>query len=188
MVITMKSISFFHKQILAALSLATVFAGGCVSVDASVPEIQLVQSNMEFEAVPMEVIRAVGEVSTSQVFSYDHDPFDLPEGMESKVRTVGVSLRANQGIEDFSFLRSMRVAISDGVNPEFELATFEHVESSADNAGEVLVMKVNPDVDTMAVLKSESLGFAIDLTGSLPTVAWSLDVLIDMSGEVQFTL
>jgi hypothetical protein len=187
MVITMKSIHF-DKQILAALSLATVFAGGCVSVDASVPEIQLMQSNMEFQAVPGDVIRAVGELSTSQIFSYDHDPFDLPEGMKSKVRTVGVQLRANQGIDDFSFLNSMRVAISDEVNPEFELASFEHVEGSSDNTGEVLVMKVNPDVDTMAILESESLGFAIDLSGALPTVDWSMDVLIDMSGEVQFTL
>jgi len=188
MVIKMKSIRFFPKQILAALSLAVVFAGGCISVDADVPEIQMVQTDMRFDAVPAEVIRAVGEVSTNQVFSYDHDPFELPDGMESKLRTVGVSLRANQGIEDFSFLRSMRVAISDDVNPTFELATFEHVDGSADNTGEVLVMKVNPDVDTMAVLKSETLGFDIDLSGSLPTVEWSMDVLVDMSGEFQFTL
>jgi hypothetical protein len=28
----------------------------------------------------------------------------------------------------------------------------------------------------------------IDLSGALPTANWSMDVLIDMSGEVQFTL
>jgi hypothetical protein len=188
MVITMNSSSFFHKQILAALSLATVFAGGCVSVDASVPEIQLVQSGMEFPGTPIEVIRAVGEVSVSQSFSYAHDPIELPSGMESQVRTVGVSLRANQGIEDFSFLRSMTIQISDDVNPAFELASFEHEAGTADNAAEVLVMKVNPDVDTLGIMKTESLGFVVDLSGALPTANWSMDVLIDMSGEVQFTL
>jgi hypothetical protein len=185
MVITMKSISFFPKQILAALSLATVFAGGCVSVDASLPEMQLVQGGMEFPAVPAQV---VGEVSVSQSFSYAHDPIELPEGMESNVRTVGVSLLANQGIEDFSFLRSMKIQISDDVNPAIELASFEHAPGTTDNAGEVLVMKVNPDVDTLGIMKTESLGFVVDLSGALPTANWSMDVLIDMSGEVQFTL
>jgi hypothetical protein len=185
MVITMKRISLVHKQIFAALSLTSVFAVGCVSVDASVPEMQLVQSGLEFPGVPPQV---VGEVSTSQSFSYTHDPIELPEGLDSKVRAVGVSLRASQGIEDFSFLRSMKIAISDEVNPSIELATFEHKAGTTDNTGEMLVMNLNREVDTLKLLKTESLGFVVNLSGELPKTNWSMDVLIDMSGKLGFTL
>jgi hypothetical protein len=183
MVIRMNS-STFHKQILAALSLATVFAGGCVSVDATVPEMQLVQRGMEFPGVPVEV---TGEVSVSHNFSYPHDPVELPEGVDSTLHTIGVSLIANSGIEDFSFLREMRITISDEVNAPFELASFER-DDAAPKDGGVLVMKVNPEVDTLDAMKTESIGFVIDLSGSLPKVNWSMDIRIDMAGEVQYHL
>jgi hypothetical protein len=183
----MKNNTFFHKQLLAALSLITVFVGGCVSVGASVPEIQLVQSGMEFPAMPAEMTQQVGEVSLRSNFSYPHDPMQFPEGLHSNVRIVGVSLLANHGIEDFAFLRSLKITVSDEVNPAFELASFErHAQTPKDDGG-VLAMKFNPTIDTLALLKSESIEFVIDLTGSPPTVDWSMDLQIDMSGDLEFT-
>jgi hypothetical protein len=183
----MKS-STFYKQILAALSLATLFAGGCVSVDASVSEMQLVKSGMEFPGVPIELMGRGGEVSISQSFSYSHDPIELPEGVDSKVRPVGVSLLASRGIENFGFVRWMTITISDEVNPGIELASFERHGDDPNDDGGVLVMKVNPELDALALMKSESIGFVVDMSGSLPPMDWSMDVLIDMSGEIGFKL
>jgi hypothetical protein len=187
MVITMKHSTTFQKQILAALSLIAMLVGGCVSVGASVPEIQLVQSGMEFPAMADEMRQQVGEVSISRNFSYSLDAMELPEGLHSNVRIVGVSLLANYGIEDFAFLRSLKITINDEVNPAFELASFERHAHTPNDDG-VLVMKFNPQIDTLALLKSESMEFVVDLTGSPPAVDWSVDLQIDMSGDLQFRL
>jgi hypothetical protein len=176
---TMKSskftASFFSSLVFTALS-----ASGCVSVDADVPAISLTQSDLSFDAMPVEVTQ---EISVSQSFSFAHDPVELPDGVDSSLRTVDVTLTANQGIDDFAFVRNMRIQISDGVNPTFDLASFDRA-ASARAGSDALVLDVNAGVDTLSAMKTDSITFIIDMTGSLPKVAWSMDIAIHLEGEI----
>ena len=46
-------------------------------------------------------------------FSQEHDALDLPEGLSSEVKALEVSLTAKKGITDFSFVRFLRLTMSD---------------------------------------------------------------------------
>jgi hypothetical protein len=174
--------SMLTIRIPATLSLAVLFLAGCVSVHANVPEVSLIQNGLAFEALPEEV---VGDFSVSRSFSYSHGPINLPDGLQSDVRTVDVSLIANTGITDFSFIRNMRIALSDDVNAPFELASFDRVAGQEDT--KTLVLKASPS-DALTAFQTDSTSVIIDLTGSLPKVAWSMDVVIRFSGDFQYDL
>jgi hypothetical protein len=175
--------SMFTIRFSATLSLAVLLFTGCVSVHANVPEVSLIQNGLAFEAMPAEV---VGEFSVSRSFSYTHAAINLPQGLQTDVRTVDVSLVANTGIADFSFIRNMRIALSDDIKAPFDLASFERSEGQ--NDGNVLVLKAASASDALSAFQTDSTSVIIDVTGSLPKVAWSMDVVIRFTGDFQYDL
>lgn len=187
MVIQMKS-SKFSSLSFATLGLAVFFANGCVQVEAEVPEVSVVQKDLGFEALPIQV---TGEHSVPATeFTFPHGPIEFPEGFDSNLRTVGVQLITNRGIEDFSFIRRMNISMTDGRSPRVDLASFDRDEKigSMSTEGNVLELKTLSADDTLKMWQTDAVTFTIELTGTLPHVAWSMDVAVHFSGDFAYEL
>jgi hypothetical protein len=169
---------------LSALLLLGAATVGCApSVEADVPEVEVTQKGLAFEGVPIGNL--IGEVSMSQSFTQKHSKLDLPKGLDSEVKALGVSLFAKSGIQDFSFLHSLQVTMSDGNHPAVELINYQMVPG-AKPSPELDMVSANP-VNTLDQWKTDSATFTVNVAGTLPTQNWSVDLRIRFGGKVKYT-
>jgi hypothetical protein len=165
-----------------ACALATLSAGGCsMQVEADVPEVEITQHDVVFEGVPAPVSNG-GDVSLTKSFSQQHQRLELPAGLTTEVKAMGVTLTAKSGIDNFDFLKNMRVTMSDGVHEPAELVDYQRVDG-APSTNVLTVESANP-VNTLDLWKTDAATFTVDVAGALPAGDWSLDVSVRFAGKV----
>jgi hypothetical protein len=159
-------------------------AAGCVSVDAEIPDVEVTQKDLAFAGVP--VGSALGDVSMTRTFSQEHDALDLPEGLNPEVKALAVSLTAKSGIKDFSFVRYLRMTMSDASDNSnaVELINYERDDSAPPSS--VLNMTAANPVNALDKWKTKSAVFTIDIAGTLPDNDWTADVTVRFAGTIHY--
>jgi hypothetical protein len=176
-----------HPSRLFALALATLgftaAAAGCtVSVEAEIPEVTVTQRDLMFQGVPD---LGIGDVSMEKSFSQDHSKIDLPDGLDSKVKTLAVTLRGTRGVSDMSFLKLLRVTMSTAnITEPIELGTYEAVPG-APASNEIHLTSINP-IDVFEAWNTDSATFTLQLAGSLPKTNWTADVIVRFSARAKY--
>jgi hypothetical protein len=167
-----------------AFALVTGAAGCMVSVDAEIPRVEVTQRDLLFAGVP--VAGALGEVSMTRSFSESHQALDLPAGLTSEVKALDVSLTAKQGISDFSFVRNLRLTMSDESDGADAIELINYERDIAAPASLVLTMVSANPVNTLEKWKTKSALFTIDIAGTLPDTDWSVDVTVRFAGSIHY--
>jgi hypothetical protein len=174
--------SFSFSGLIAVLAAG---AAGCgVSVEAEVPDVEVTQTDLSFQGVPLAAL--IGDVSVSQTFSQKHKKLDLPSGLNSEVKALGVSVTAKSGIKDFSFIHNLRLTMSDDVHPPVTLIDYQQDPNVPPSA--VLDMKSANPANTFEQWKSDSANFTVQVAGTLPTDDWKVDVSIHFGGSFKYHL
>jgi hypothetical protein len=163
------------------VALGLPVAGCGVSVEAEVPEIEVTQHDLKFDGVPLAAL--IGDVSVSQKFSQKHKKLDLPSGLDSTVKALGVTLTAKSGLKDFGFIKNLRLTMSDDVHPP--VALVEYQQTGAPPSNVLSLQSANP-VNTLEQWKTDSATFAVEVAGTLPTEAWSVDLSIQFGGSFKY--
>ncbi len=159
-------------------------AAGCVSVDAEIPDVEVTQKDLSFAGVP--VGGALGDVSMTRSFSQEHDALDLPEGLNPEVKALAVSLTAKSGIKDFSFVRYLRLTMSDTTDNSNAVELINYERSDSASPSNVLNMTSANPVNALEKWKTKSALFTIDVAGTLPDNDWTADVTIRFGGTIHY--
>jgi hypothetical protein len=158
-------------------------AGGCVmSVEADIPEVEVTQHDLAFAGVPLGGI--LGDVSMTRSFSQKHEKLDLPDGIDSEVKALGVSLIAKNGVKDFGFIHNLRLTMSDDTHAPVELINYQQDANAKPSA--VLTMQSANPVNTLEQWKTDRATFTIEVAGTLPDADWTVDLAIRFSGKVKY--
>jgi hypothetical protein len=169
--------------LLGALAFGAV-AGGCsLQVEADVPEVEITQHDVVFQGVA-PAAAGLGDVSLAKSFSQQHQRLELPSGLTTEVKAMGVTLSAKSGIENFDFLKNMRVTMSDGVHDPVELIDYQRVDG-APSTNVLTIESANP-VNTLDQWKTDAATFTLEVAGALPTGDWSLDVSVRFAGKLVY--
>jgi hypothetical protein len=157
-------------------------AGGCISVEADIPDVEVTQLDLAFDGVPLAAL--IGDVSVSRNFSQKHKKLDLPEGLDSEVKALSVTMLAKSGVTDFSFIHNLRLTMTDDVHQPVTLIEYQQAPGEAPSG--VLTMKSANPVNTLEQWKTDSATFTIDVAGTLPDKAWTVDVSLHFGGSFKF--
>jgi hypothetical protein len=178
--------SWRHTSIpFGAVALASFAAGGCMmQVEADVPEVEITQHDVVFDGVPQPVAANTDDVSLAKSFSQQHQRLELPAGLTTEVKAMGVTLAAKSGIDNFDFLKNLRVTMSDGVHTPVELVDYQR-PPGAPSTNVLTVQSANP-VDTLDVWKTDSATFTIEVAGALPSADWTIDVSVRFAGKLVY--
>jgi hypothetical protein len=167
--------------LLAAFALAL---GGCsVQVEADVPEVDITQHDVVFAGTPAAATGG-SDVSLTQTFSQQHQRLELPTGLTTEVKAMGVTLTAKSGIDNFDFLKNMRVTMSDGVHEPVELIDYQRVDG-APSTNVLTIESANP-VNTLDQWKTDAATFTLEVAGPLPTGDWTIDVSVRFAGKIVY--
>jgi hypothetical protein len=171
-----------HPLVLATLALGlTGAATGCtLSVEADLPDIQITQHGLLFEGAPG------GEASMTKSYSQQHTKLDLPSGIDPQLKTLAVTLVANSGVPDLSFIEFLSVSMTpDGSDTPILLGSYEPV-AGATAGNRIGLTTLNP-VDVFGAWKTGSATFTLQIVGALPTNDWSGDVTVDLAASAKYT-
>jgi hypothetical protein len=171
------------SMLFGAVALLSLAMGGCmVQVEADVPEVDITQHDVKFEGVPAAA--NLGDVSMTKTFSQQHQRLELPSGLTTEVKAMGVTFTAKTGIDNFDFMKNMRVSMSDGTHAPIELIDYQRVDG-APSTNVLTVESANP-VNTLDEWKTDSATFTVDIAGALPSGDWTLDVSVRFAGKIVY--
>lgn len=169
--------------LVGAFGLLALSAGGCMmQVEAEVPEVEITQHDLGFQGVAIP--GGIGDVSLSKSFSQQHQRLELPAGLDSEVKALGVTLTAKSGIENFDFLKNLRLTMSDDVHDPVELINYQRVDGSPST--NVLTMESANPVNTLDQWKTDSATFTIEVAGTLPSQDWAVDLAVRFAGKIKY--
>jgi len=170
---------------LAVSALSTVAAGCGISVEADVPDVQVTQHGVVFPGVAGA--GAAGDMSMAKSFSQDHGKIEFPDGLDSEVRTLDVSLRAISGVTDLSFIHYLRVTMApdDGASPAIELGVYEPA-ATARVGKEIHLTTLNP-INVFDAWNTDKAKFTLEVAGVLPENDWTGDVTAHFSGKLKYS-
>jgi hypothetical protein len=170
--------------LVGAVALASLAWGGCsIQVEADVPEVEITQHDVVFAGTPADASGG-GDVSLAKSFSQQHQRLELPSGLTTEVKAMGVTLTAKSGIDNFDFIKNMRVTMSDGVHAPVELIDYQRADG-APSTNVLTIESVNP-VNTLDQWKTDAATFTLEVAGPLPTNDWSLDVSVRFAGKIVY--
>jgi len=170
-----------RTAVLSAVALAA--ASGCApSVEADVPDVEVTQRGIVFGGV------AAGgaEASMEKSYSQEHGKLDLPEGLDSEVETLSVTLTATAGVADLAFIHHLRITMAaDGGGAPIELGTYDP-PAGGTVGRQIALTTLNPN-NLLDAWKTDSATFTLEIKGALPTADWTGDVTVHFSGMVKYT-
>lgn len=171
------------SMLVGAFALLSLSAGGCMmQVEATVPEVEITQHDLVFEGVPQAAL--LGDVALSKSFSQKHQRLELPDGLDTEVKALGVTLTAKGGIENFDFIKALRVTMSDDTHEPVELIDYARVDGAPST--NVLTMESKNPVNTLDQWKTDSATFTIDIAGALPPQDWKVDLSVRFAGKITY--
>jgi hypothetical protein len=177
------------RHALVAFALTGVLALGCtptITIDA--PDIEVTQPELQFPPAPANVtpgttVSAVYMLSTAKLGAASSPDAGTLKNIQ-RLLITRVTLRANTGIPDFSFLDRLTVVATNPAsvvlpNPPV-IPIVDYVASDL-AVGAVLPLPVEPPVDMLPLWGRPWLRLTITAAGALPKVAWSADVVFSLS-------
>jgi hypothetical protein len=126
----------------------------------------------------------LGDVAVSKSFSQKHQRLELPDGLDTEVKALGVTLTAKGGIENFDFIKELRVTMSDDTHAPVELLDYVRVDGAPST--NVLTMESKNPVNTLDQWKTDSATFTIEIAGSLPPQDWKVDLSVRFAGKIKY--
>jgi hypothetical protein len=180
---------------LAALVLAAVLVVGCApSVEIDAPDIEITQPNLPFPAAPASAgpgtsVTAPFKFATNKLGSSKPDAGTL-KNIE-RLQITRVVLKANSGIEDFSFLDHLTVLAANKSDttqssPEWPVIQIVDYQASPDvQVGAELQIPLDPPVDMLPLWGHTWLYLTITATGDPPKTNWSADVVFSLSLKIR---
>ena len=171
------------SKLCGALALLSLATGGCMmEVEADVPDVEITQHDLVFTGVP--AASGLGDVSLSKSFSQKHQRLDLPAGLDTEVKALGVTLTAKTGVENFDFLQNLRLTMSDDVHDPVELINYQR-DPNAPSTNVLSMPSANP-VNTLDQWKTDSATFTVELAGALPAQDWKVDLAVRFAGKIKY--
>ena len=164
-------------------ALATGFGGCMLSVEAEVPDVEVTQHDIAFPGVPGA--SQLGDLSTGKSFTQERPALDLPSGIDSSVQAVSIELTAKTGIASFDFLKALRISmVPMGGSAPIELINYEKAAGST--VGKTLTIASKNPVNILEQWKAASATFTVDVAGTLPEQAWTIDMSVHFAGKASY--
>jgi hypothetical protein len=169
-----------------ALIFAAAAAASCARVEADVPQAEVTQKAVNFQAVPGG--RQLGEVSITQSFTLTADDLSWAKNLNSEVYATEFELKAVGAIQDLSFIHYARITMSDGTDgattPAVEIVNYERPANAV--ASPVIDAPTTYPINVSKVWAAKKVVITMQLAGIFPEEAWAADVTLHMSGKISY--
>jgi hypothetical protein len=162
-----------------AIASSLLVAGCVIAGEAEIADLEVLNSGISIPAAPPEADGT--DVTLAVNFQQKPNRAGLASGAFEAVHVNAVNLVATAGISDLSFVRSLRIFVSNpNAAPANRRAPVEiaHYERSAasQSPSRSLAIANTPPADVTDLWKGDEVTFTLEVSGQMPTVPWTADV------------
>lgn len=174
-------VSSAHNLLLA---IGLLGASAC-SAHGDIPNITVTESDLQFQGVPEALSELDDTPTLTTRFEHPSD-FDLPEFLNPELRVTRASMRAEGGVTDLSFVRSLRLMLgSDGPGAPPPVVMAEYQRLGGARVGNVLEISPDRGVDVIQHWQTGEAYYELTLSGDgMPSRDWSVAVTVQFSGSI----
>jgi hypothetical protein len=166
------------------LALGVLSASAC-SAHGSIPDITVTESDLQFQGVPAEISALDESPTLTTRFEHPGD-LDLPDFLNPELHVVRASMRAEDGVSDLSFVRTLKLVLgSDAPNAPAPVTMADYERRPGQQVGDVLHIDADRDVDVMQHWETGEAYYELTLSGDgMPSRDWSVQVTVQFSGTI----
>lgn len=169
-----------HALLPALLALST--GSGCwdelVQIEARASEVCLTGVIVDVPG------NAPSSVATSVI--YEDPAAALPDGVDASAELTGVSISAVEGVQDFRFLRRVRVDVAAAELPAVTVADIGEDKSEMLAGADSWFVTAGADVELIDYLLSPELEIDLELQGEMPSSDWSVALDVCVAANVGY--
>jgi hypothetical protein len=162
--------------------------GGCaLSAEGELPEVEITQHDVAIPAAPVDA--SGSEASLAVVFRQTPTRLGLKGASFSRVQILGLVIAATSGVNDLRFLHRLRVLATSPEEQAMGRAPLEVVRyqrSTGATAAAMLSLPSEPPADVTELWRGSDLVFTLEITGQLPSVAWTADVGLRFAATITY--
>jgi hypothetical protein len=178
-VIEMKLRLFSIVPVLAALT-----SGCSPSFEADLPDVEITQHGLKMAGVPGAAL--VGDASVTSSFTFSSSAW--AKHMNSEVLVHKVTITASNGLPNLDFIKDARVtaaapAISEGAT---DLVNYERSQDAPSSA--TIEVTMPAPVDITSLWSAGQVVVELQVAGQLPEQDWTVDVTVQVSGNITYKL
>jgi hypothetical protein len=179
--------SRYNRWLLTAAGCLCALGTAACSASADIPEVQVTQSDIAFDGVPL--IPGVTDVSTTLETTFDHPQgLGLPDALDPKLYPISASVTARDDMKDLSFLEGLSLTLAshaDGAPEPRKMATYARKGSGS--VGKVIQLVTDNDTNVLDYWDTKKAYYDVKIWGVLPQEAWAIDVTVSFSGELSIS-
>jgi hypothetical protein len=176
-----------------ALIALALLGGGCtLFAEGDIPDVELVQNDLLFPAAPLG--SAGMEVALSVPFKLRPGRIGIARDAFSGVRVLSVAITAKSGVTDLTFLRTARITLAS-LDPLDAGETLQqgpveigrYTRTDGAEIGPSVKVDSEPPTDVTDIWRTApTVVFVAEITGQLPTVAWTADISIRLGANIKY--
>jgi hypothetical protein len=176
-----------RRLVASALCAAGLAALGCVSVEGDVPEVVVTRRALTIGPSPTPA--GCGEVSQTASFDHPYQSFSLPDGVQSELRPLWMSVAAVEGVDDLAFIRACALAMAtkDPAGPA-AVTVVEYSRDASAPPGARLTADAVARPNVIDYWTTGSTFYTLTVAGELPSEPWAVDVEVAFSGTVKYRM
>jgi hypothetical protein len=162
--------------------LATLTGACSPSFEADLPDVEITQHGLKMTGVPGAAL--LGDTSVTSSFTFSSSAW--AKHMNSAVFVHQVTITAGGSLANLDFVQCARVtaaasALSEGTTPilDYERST------DAPSTSAIAVSPPAP-IDVTSLWSADQVVIELQAAGQLPEQAWTVDVSLNLSGNITY--
>ena len=176
-VIEMKLRLFSIVPVLAALT------GGCSpSFEADLPDVEITQHGLKMTGVPGAA--QVGDTSVSSSFTLS--PSTWAKRMNSEIFVHRATITASDSLANLDFIKSARVTAAVSALAEGTTPIMDYERSADAPSTSVIEVSLPAPIDVTSLWAADQLVIELQAAGQLPEQDWTVDVSLNLSGNITY--
>jgi len=169
---------------LLVIAVVAALTPGCIQAKADVPDVEVTRQNIQVPATPAAVPDGT-IVTLEKQFQYDQAPVSLPDNVTLDLRATELTIRLRKGPADLSFVHEASLTVSKSGGAVETVATYK---SSSQPAGSFVTVPAQGDPKLLDPWSVADATFVLKLVGELPKQQWSVDLSINYSGSLSYSM
>jgi len=171
-----------HFPIIPAL--ATLASACTLSIEATVPEVEVTQHGVKMQGVPKASL--LGDVSVTTSFTFSSSNIAWAKRMNSQVFLHQVTVAASGGVPNLDFVKAARLTIADSASSEDSTQLVDYDRSENAPSSSLIEVTTPAPIDITRVWSADNTVVELQMAGRVPEQNWTVDVTLKLAGKITY--
>jgi hypothetical protein len=157
--------------------------GGCSpSFEADLPDVEITQHGLKMAGVPGAAV--LGDTSVTSSFTLSSSTWT--KRMNSQVFVHHVTITARGDLANLDFIRFARVTVAAPAISDGTTAIMDYERSPDAPSSSAIEVSLPAPIDVTSLWSANQLVIELQVAGQLPEQDWSVDVTLNLSGNITY--